>query len=543
MMKTPTMLMAAMLAVSPLLPMAACAPAYARQHTMALPEARVSAGSGPASITLQPSSPAQPLQGRTFVLYRLFEAEPSAGQESVIYRFDPRTETAVKQAVASGLHVLVQDVTEQQAVDYVASLQDSQAALRGFQNDVRRLLQPAQGTSWTVTETDAAGSFVISGLDHGWYMVDEEGQALEGSHAAASLLMVGTAAPDALIRVKSDYPGLIKQIQEDDGDAGWNDLGDFQYGQRIPYRFETRVPEISGYDTYLMRFHDRLDAAIDFDPASVAVRMEKDGTEYTLASGEYEVFRGDGQETFAVTIPDIKAIALREFGGFGQTVELRYDGVFNEKILDRQEEGKQGFENTVRLEFSNDPDSSQTGFTPWDTVVCYTYRLNGIKHNEQDVKLADAGFRLYTDPDCTKELGVSKTGDVYLPSDQAEEIVTDAQGSFRLDGLDQGTYWLKETRAPAGYHKLKDPVEITISPEFVSDRHAYVPGGQGLTALKVTGDGRDLEADSTLTWANLRILNRTGSVLPSTGSAMTIVLLVSAAGLMAAGIRLGRRRG
>lgn len=40
MMKTPTMLMAAMLAVSPLLPMAACAPAYARQHTMALPEAR-----------------------------------------------------------------------------------------------------------------------------------------------------------------------------------------------------------------------------------------------------------------------------------------------------------------------------------------------------------------------------------------------------------------------------------------------------------------------------------------------------------------------
>ncbi len=46
-----------------------------------------------------------------------------------------------------------------------------------------------------------------------------------------------------------------------------------------------------------------------------------------------------------------------------------------------------------------------------------------------------------------------------------------------------------------------------------------------------------------LTWANLRILNRTGSVLPSTGSAMTIVLLVSAAELMAAGIRLGRRRG
>ena len=39
-------------------------------------------------------------------------------------------------------------------------------------------------------------------------------------------------------------------------------------------------------------------------------------------------------------------------------------------------------ENDVRLEFSNNPDSNgegSTGYTPWDTVVCFTYKLNGLK--------------------------------------------------------------------------------------------------------------------------------------------------------------------
>ncbi|WP_301007723.1 SpaA isopeptide-forming pilin-related protein, partial [Faecalibaculum rodentium] len=353
-------------------------------------------------------------------------------------------------------------VGEQQAVDYVASLSGQDSALRQFLSTVQDHLQPAQGESFRVDSTAADGSFTIAGLDYGWYMADEEGTDISGSHAAASLLMVSTAAPSVQIKVKSDYPQLIKQIEEDDGTAGWNDIGDYQYGQAIPYRFETTLPDVTGYETYLMRFHDRMDPALDFDPSSVAVTMDKDGKQYRLSPQEFTITdTPTADETFSVTIPDIKAIADREFGSYGQRVELTYSGVFNEGILDRQDQGKQGFENTVRLEFSNDPDSSQTGFTPWDTVVCYTYRLNAVKHNENDVKLAGAKFRLYLDKDCQTELGFAKHGDVYLPAADAQDIVTDDEGSFRLDGLDQGTYWLREVQAPAGYHKLKDPIEIT----------------------------------------------------------------------------------
>ncbi|WP_304415606.1 SpaA isopeptide-forming pilin-related protein [Faecalibaculum rodentium] len=543
-MKKSVMLMAAMLAMTPLIPAAACAPAYAMDTAVLSAAGTVQAGGGPASIVLKPSSASQTLQGRRFTLYRLFEAEPAAGGESVVYRFDPKTEAAVKQAVAAGLGIQAGVVGEQQAVDYVASLSGQDSALRQFLSTVQDHLQPAQGESFRVDSTAADGSFTIAGLDYGWYMADEEGTDISGSHAAASLLMVSTAAPSVQIKVKSDYPQLIKQIEEDDGTAGWNDIGDYQYGQAIPYRFETTLPDVTGYETYLMRFHDRMDPALDFDPSSVAVTMDKDGKQYRLSPQEFTITdTPTADETFSVTIPDIKAIADREFGSYGQRVELTYSGVFNEGILDRQDQGKQGFENTVRLEFSNDPDSSQTGFTPWDTVVCYTYRLNAVKHNENDVKLAGAKFRLYLDKDCQTELGFAKHGDVYLPAADAQDIVTDDEGSFRLDGLDQGTYWLREVQAPAGYHKLKDPIEITITPGFVDDRHAYVAGGQGLTNLTATAGGQDLETDPIQTSANLSVLNRTGSVLPSTGSGMTIVLFAAAAGLAVTGLWMGRRRG
>lgn len=543
-MKKSVMLMAAMLAMTPLIPAAACAPAYAMDTAVLSAAGTVQAGGGPASIVLKPSSASQTLQGRRFTLYRLFEAEPAAGGDSVVYRFDPETEAAVKQAVAAGLGIQAGAVGEQQAVDYVASLSGQDSALRQFLSTVQDHLQPAQGESFRVDSTAADGSFTIAGLDYGWYMADEEGTDISGSHAAASLLMVSTAAPSVQIKVKSDYPQLIKQIEEDDGTAGWNDIGDYQYGQAIPYRFETTLPDVTGYETYLMRFHDRMDPALDFDPSSVAVTLDKDGKQYRLSPQEFTITdTPTADETFSVTIPDIKAIADREFGSFGQRVELTYNGVFNEGILDRQDQGKQGFENTVRLEFSNDPDSSQTGFTPWDTVVCYTYRLNAVKHNENDVKLAGAKFRLYLDKDCQTELGFAKHGDVYLPAADAQDIVTDDEGSFRLDGLDQGTYWLREVQASAGYHKLKDPIEITITPGFVDDRHAYVAGGQGLTNLTATAGGQDLETDPIQTSANLSVLNRTGSVLPSTGSGMTIVLFAAAAGLAVTGLWMGRRRG
>ena len=77
----------------------------------------------------------------------------------------------------------------------------------------------------TVTEVKSNNSIELTGLDYGYYIVDEVSN-VSGSHSAGSLCMVNTANPNASVQVKSDYPSVIKKIKEDDnvdavGNDGW----------------------------------------------------------------------------------------------------------------------------------------------------------------------------------------------------------------------------------------------------------------------------------------------------------------------------------
>ena len=90
----------------------------------------------------------------------------------------------------------------------------------------------------------------ITGLTYGYYVIDEV-TAVGGTHAASSLCMVNTANPNAEMNIKSDYPILIKKIQEDDNreqiqEFGLNDIGDFEIGQKVPFFLISSVPDMRG---------------------------------------------------------------------------------------------------------------------------------------------------------------------------------------------------------------------------------------------------------------------------------------------------------
>ena len=88
---------------------------------------------------------------------------------------------------------------------------------------------------------------------------------------------------------------------------------------------------------------------------------------------------------------------------------LTYQAILNEKAA--KNTGRPGFENDVRLEFSNDPDSAvrgSTGYTPWDTVVCFTYKINALKSNNHGQSLENARFRLYSDVGLKNEVYVKQ---------------------------------------------------------------------------------------------------------------------------------------
>lgn len=562
-------------------------------------------GRGNAKITINGNGAAQSLVGKKFNVYKLFDAVNSKNLESINYTLNPEYAQAIKNIVGVKLNKTPSTVTEYEVIDYIQSLNTNKVegahtnqVLEGkyskfryfieeLRNEIVRLGIKSDVVNVTSVKPD--NSIDISGLDFGYYIVDEVSN-VQGSHSASSLCIVNTANPDATVQIKSDYPTVTKKMQEDDGNVGWNDIGDYEIGQTIPYKFTSNIPDINGYDTYYYAWHDRMDEALTFkkDSVSIVIRGNMGNTtkEYTLSPDEFNIVENPSADTtFKVVVSDMKHIVDREFNNknnlnhnlYGQEVELRYNATLNDRAADNT--GRPGLENDVKLEFSNDPDnsgagSSSTGETPWDTVVAFTYKINGVKVNDHNATLEGAKFRLYSDRDLQNEVYVKKSPNGYIvinrdslggtdhvggtvPQD-AVEMVSDANGVFNIIGLDQGTYWLKETTAPDGYRPLLDPIEINVVPTFVQNRDFYVKGDgatdKALVSLEATALVRDfwegLFHDNTLTLGtdvgagsmNLTVVNKVGSKLPITGSGATLALIGLGSTMMAGSLVLSRRK-
>lgn len=154
----------------------------------------------------------------------------------------------------------------------------------------------------------------------------------------------------------------------------------------------------------------------------------------------------------------------------------------------------------------------------------FTYQLNNTKRAETEngAPLPGAGFRLYSDKDCTQEVKLYQKDNFYFPIKDAtdkkavEEMYSDKDGKFNIKGLDAGTYYLKETKTPDDYSVCADK-EIVIS---------------------ATHDGNHVELDSSKLSTTIINKKAGGITLPSTGGIGTTIFYVVGGGLMVAAIVL-----
>ena len=492
-------------------------PVSAKETSVSVVHGTANFNEGNASIVIQ-ANQNQSMQGKSFKVYKLFDATNSKDNTSIHYTLNSVYASKIKELVSSKLSKTVSD---QDVVEYMMSLDNegSQSEYRTFIESIQNAISSMEARIVNVESCDVNGNITLDKLGYGFYLIDEITN-VSNSHAASSMTMVNTANPKATIQIKSDYPSIVKKIYEDDNNIGWNDMGDFEIMQDISYKYESKVPDMSGYVSYFLEFEDEMDPSLSLKEDSIQVKVK----DTIIPANTYSVTKSS--TGFKVTFHDFKGLASQ-----GDPILFTYDAYLND--LAATKISKKGFENKVRLNFSNDPQTNSKGQTPWDSVVCYTYQVRGLKTNEKDVKLEGATFKLYRDSKLQDQVKLKKNGNGYVvSSDVSEDVVSNEKGVFEIYGLDQGTYYLKETKAPEGYQMLREAVEIKITPTFIENRNNYRSNSDGLINLEASSFDKALNASHTEATIALKVINQTGTKLPVTGSMGTLACVVTGAGIM-----------
>lgn len=444
---------------------------------------------------------------------------------------------------------------------------DDSQAIKEFSDIVGQHL--SETTSGTLSAYDEdSKSYTISGLAAGYYFIKDADTVAETDAYTDFILKLTN---DETITRKADVPSVEKKVQEDDKDItygeeddnygeGYNDVADWNIGDPVPFKLIGTLPtNFADYDTYQYIFHDTLSTGLSLNQDTIHVYMASDkaGTKDKKELHGYTVnvpgTEEENQCSFEVAFADLtNSETVGEEVTANKYIIVEYTATLNKDA----EIGLPGNPNKVYLEFSNNPNSGgegDTGKTPEDKVIVFTYELDATKVDGEhtDTKLKDAEFKLYDENG--KYVIVDADGKVTGWADNeagGSTLKSDENGLFKVIGLDDGTYWLKETKAPDGYNLITNPIKIEIKATTVNDQDWTAMEGPA-DALKVleikvtvgsttTSGNGDTESGIVET----DIKNNKGAELPETGGMGTTIFYVLGAILVlgAGGLLIVRRR-
>ena len=380
----------------------------------------------------------------------------------------------------------------------------------------KELVDQKKLSAATKTVQSTTGTTEIAGLAAGYYLVKDTDSSLANkndSYTAYILQVVG----DATTSVKSDVPSSEKKVKDindstDTETTEWQDAADWDIGDEVPFKIEGTLPSnYDKYKKYTLKFHDKEEEGLTFKSETVKVFI--DNTEIT--EGFRVVVNPEDNDTFDVVFDNLKTTSAKN----NSVIRVEYKSVLNEKA----NLGEPGNKNTMYMEFSNNPNNEQggetdeTGKTPIDTVIVFTYKVDVNKVDEQGNKLTGAEFTL--------EKKIKGTKDTWK---EITKVSGTADDLFEFKGIDDGEYRLTETRAPANYDKLSDPIYFTVTAGHVDGANPYLDTFSGnITSGNVGTMTFTANKDSAI--LSTKVVNKPGSSLPETGGMGTTILYVAGA--------------
>lgn len=449
----------------------------------------VAFATGEGSITVKNA-----VNGKKYSIYRIFDiADHTSDYSGILYTVNSKWNDFFT-AGAAGLNYV-----KKGANGYVSWKEGADAA--AFAKDAYSFAE-SKGIAKD-GEKEATGSEVkFENLDLGYYLLHS---------SLDSVCSLDTTTPNVTIKEKNSKPTLDKEVQENSTSA-YGKTNDANIGDTVNFRIT--VNAVDGEPKNYV-IHDKMSDSFTFK-AIDSIKITRNNhdnvltkdTDYTISTN----CEGDGC-TFEISFAEnlIKP---------NDVIVVEYSATINANAV----VSGTGNPNESWLKYgdNNRTEKSITRTYVWKIdVLKYT---KDSKNNEK--RLSDAKFRLYKEVGGTKYYAKAVANKIAGWSKNVNEaytFVSANDGTIEIVGLDEGTYYLEETEAPAGYNKLAAPVKVVITKEINNE----------------TNEGTATITQDDEKAAVVKVLNKMGPELPSTGGiGTTIFYIVGAVLVAAAGILL-----
>lgn len=479
--------------------------------------------------------------GKKLDLYQIFTAVKANG--SVLYTLNTAYDGFFKEKVDNGT-TLEGDALSKAAYEYVkkqvgedgsAGVEFAKQLLTWILDSANNIAVFKENVETTETTTE------ITGLPYGYYLVYPEGatdtSSAPGDQKYKSVAsLVSVTDENAQINMKSNYPTVVKKVNDKNAD-------DVNIGEEVTYTLTSKVPDMTGYTSYVFNFKDTLSVGLTFkEITSVTVG----GTTITAVEAGKEA-----NDTYTLTQNEQSiTITMNNFlesnkDRAGQEIKVTYKAILNKDAI----VGFNPNTNKATVEYSNKPGTENKGESKPSIVDVHTFDFKIFKHylvGETKNPLAGAKFELYkantegTAADEDNKVNIVKVAEGVYRQATSEEV--NAEGGFtsavitsgtdgyaHVKGLKEGIYYLRETEAPEGYNKLTRDIKITITA-------VYDETSGKLKSYSITykyGDEKEIKGDVIDAGENhpeVPVENKAGAQLPSTGSKGA--LMVTLAGIV-----------
>lgn len=320
-----------------------------------------------------------------------------------------------------------------------------------------------------------------------------------------------------VVAEKTSIPTVNKEVREG---TTWGKASDSYIGEEVEYRLTGSVASnIDTFTKYEYSFHDHLSVGLEASKDSVNVKIDGQPTNactVDLAATKDASGNLTGGQDLTISFSDLKAAATA--AGVTLTGDSKVVVTYKAKLTDKAEYKGTGNTNEVKLVYSNNPMTEDTGTSELDKVADYVFGLDVTKTASDDSqKKLVAGFKVKM----TKEGTTPVTGDKWLTETGGFTSDSGKAGVFRtketdskvfIPGLVAGEYEITECETPAGYNSIS--FIITVTP-------TYNETTGELTGLNVTPSSdmvtSELDGNVTSTRIPIIIENKKGSGLPLTG--------------------------